>query len=62
MRLTALPAAGLGLVLCCLLPPAEGAVAAPSGSAIATATQRVLSAGARHHSSPIKRYRRRRAP
>ncbi len=58
MRVTDLPALGLWLALCCLALPAGSAAAAPAGSSIGTATQRAVAAAARHHSSPLKRYRR----
>lgn len=62
MRLTVPAALGFCLVLCSVLARADGAAAAPAGSAIATATQRAVTAGTRHHSSPLKRYRRHRSP
>ncbi|RYB02250.1 hypothetical protein D3272_21430 [Lichenibacterium ramalinae] len=64
MRPAAPPASGRHLVLCFVavagLLAAADVAAAPAGSAITTTTQRSISAGARHHSSPIKRYRRHR--
>jgi hypothetical protein len=64
MRPAAPSASGRHLVLCFAalagLLAADDVAAAPAGSARTRTTQRAISAGARHHSSPIKRFRRHR--